>query len=402
MGTTSRARWGAAFGLAALLALSVLPTQHAGARAEDPRPTEGGAIVGGDPAAPGQFPFLVALVSASQGNTRTGQFCGGSVVASGWVLTAGHCVTSGSGTVVSPTLLDVVAGRHDLDCFDFGGSPACTEGERIDVAAIHRHPQYNDNTLNNDIALLQLASPTSAPRIDWAAPSHAPLHAPGITATVMGWGDTESVPAFPDTPQYVGVPIISDADCKSPNTDYQASWIVDATMLCAGDVASGGIDSCQGDSGGPLVVPGGPNGWLQAGVVSWGVGCADPRKPGVYAEVATFADFIRSFVPTVHVARYRFWWQAPKSQFRVRVIVKDFAGAKVKQAHVTGFFRIDGNPQPEQTDGTNAKGVAGFKLVSPPSGSVVDFCVTDVVKVGAVHEIAQDRVNECTRVRTTP
>ncbi len=389
--------------LVGVLVLSVLPAQFAGARADDPpRPTEGGNIVGGQPAAPGQYPFLVAIVSSGFGNSRAGQFCGGSVVASGWVLTAGHCVTNGSGNVLSPSTMDVVAGRHDIDCFDFGGTPACTEGERIGLTAIHRHPLYDDPNINYDVALLELASPTTAPAVDWASSGHAPLFAAGVTATIMGWGETESVPAAPDTPQHVDVSIISDAGCKAPNTDYHASWIVDATMLCAGDVANGGVDACQGDSGGPLVVPGGPNGWLQAGVVSWGIGCADPMRPGVYAEVAAFSAFLRSLVPTVHVARYRFWWQAAKSRFRMRVVVKDFAGAKVRHADVTGFFRIDGVPQPTRVDGTNRKGVAGFALAAPPSGSQVDFCVIDVVKDGAVHEVAQDRVGPCTRLRTTP
>ncbi|CAG5134118.1 unnamed protein product [Candidula unifasciata] len=56
-------------------------------------------------------------------------------------------------------------------------------------------------------------------------------------------------------------------------------------MLCAANIAGGG-DSCDGDSGGPLVCK------LSVGITSWGVGCALPNKPGVYAKVSTFIDWI--------------------------------------------------------------------------------------------------------------
>lgn len=59
-------------------------------------------------------------------------------------------------------------------------------------------------------------------------------------------------------------------------------------MICAA-TENGGKDSCQGDSGGPMIVNG-----VQTGVVSWGVGCADARYPGVYANVANQLGWIQS------------------------------------------------------------------------------------------------------------
>jgi trypsin len=57
-------------------------------------------------------------------------------------------------------------------------------------------------------------------------------------------------------------------------------------MICAA-VAGGGKDACQGDSGGPLAVEG-----VLVGIVSWGVGCAEPLYPGVYSNVATLKSFV--------------------------------------------------------------------------------------------------------------
>lgn len=233
-------------------------------------------IVGGGEVSPGTYPFMAALVSASSSDAWAGQFCGGSVVAPGWVMTAGHCVFGSSASSI-----DVVINRTNLTSSD---------GERIGAANILIHPQYDNSTLAYDVALIELETVTTAEPIELATAAGSSLWAPGTIATVAGWGFTESRPSFPKVLHEVDVPIISDLDCS--NT-VNGNELIEDVMLCAGET---GKDSCYGDSGGPLFVPDG-NGWfVQAGIVSWGYGCADADAPGVYSEVEALSGWVLSAI----------------------------------------------------------------------------------------------------------
>ena len=235
-------------------------------------------IVGGQEAAPGAWPWMAAIVQASQPSDYQGQFCGGALIASQWVLTAGHCVQGKTAAEI-----DVTLGKHKLT--DAGG-------ERIHVIQIVRHPAFNSTTLDSDVALLKLQTATARQTVTLVPQGDTTLTAVGVLATVIGWGDMRTngqQGTYADALMQVSVPIVSNATCNAPS-----SYGGDVTLnqMCAG-LPQGGKDACQGDSGGPLVVPDGTgNGWLQAGVVSWGIDCAQPNYYGVYTRLSNFSDWI--------------------------------------------------------------------------------------------------------------
>jgi trypsin len=215
------------------------------------------AIVGGSQVAEGRYPFMASLQDGDFA------FCGGSVIASRWVLTAAHCVEG-----ATPGDQDVVVGRTNLN--DTG------KGQRVEVTEVHVHPSYDGN---HDAALLKLAQPVSVPTIPLATAGENTLEAAGTPLTVAGWG-TEFFGSPFGSPalKRADVRAVADSRCQ---TSYGLQGFDAATELCAEELLA---DSCQGDSGGPLFYE--QNGRVvQVGIVSWGLGCAFPGFPGVYAEV---------------------------------------------------------------------------------------------------------------------
>jgi len=259
-----------------------------GAAAAEPGTTE--KIVGGIMAPAGKFPFQTALIFSGtpEGSEHFGQFCGGSLIAQDWVLTAAHCLPN-----TDPDEVDVFVGSSVLP--SGGGSPAPAGAARIHVDDIIVHEAYDPATNDNDVALLHLVGPAPA-ELSTAVTANADLDKQYVVplgdTVVIGWGATAE--GSGTTPQLmrVWVDIQDTSTCEANYQEVIPSIEITDNMLCAG-LPEGGQDSCQGDSGGFLGAPLGNGKYVQLGIVSWGVGCARPKLFGVYTRVGNYADWIK-------------------------------------------------------------------------------------------------------------
>ncbi|KAI9554767.1 hypothetical protein GHT06_020044 [Daphnia sinensis] len=161
------------------------------------------------------------------------------------------------------------------------------------ISRMNIHKAYNARRMYFDIAIVTMDSPVAfsaaiSPVCLAPASGRLDLYA-GETASVMGWGDEYyGADAGSQKLLEANAPIITNAECKQIYSD--PGTIVNH-MLCADNTDA---DSCQGDSGGPLVVQSMEDGrWYQAGIVSFGKGCADPDFP---AAVYTRVNWLRGWI----------------------------------------------------------------------------------------------------------
>ncbi len=286
-----------------MAALAVCWQLSAIARADDNE-----MIVNGKEAPDGKYPYQVRLYSSMEDQYG---FCGGSIIAPQWVLTASHCVTEGNlneGPATQKDPEDIVVGY---------GSNDRTQTKRIQAVKIFAREEFLAKGLDgkHDVALIKLAEPIpDAPAVTLADPAtDKRLASAGAKVTVTGWGalwspfDKDVAALMPDLGEgremndKLNFPLklreveIEAMDNDTCNAAFAADKLsVASTEICAmyqGTTKA----SCQGDSGGPLVVAT-PSGFTQVGVVSWGTICGNTVTPSVFARVSAFTDWINDTI----------------------------------------------------------------------------------------------------------
>jgi secreted trypsin-like serine protease len=263
-----------------------------------------GAVVGGTAVADGQLRYVANIAIG-------GAFgCTGTLIAPTWVLTAGHCGSATGaltgGTV--PTPVGLPASAYDVKLGSVHADGTGAEDHAVKQVVVDSD-YIVTNGAGNDVTLLELDGPSRVAPVQIAALGERALWAPGVKATIAGFGLTaQDAQQAPDTMQQAQVPIEADPDCAQAYPDGFPAALgggsFDArSMLCAG-YPQGGTDTCQGDSGGPLLVPLAAGGLRLVGATSFGEGCAQPGKPGVYARLAEgpIRAFVARFVPSAFAA----------------------------------------------------------------------------------------------------
>ncbi|CAB0001308.1 unnamed protein product [Nesidiocoris tenuis] len=241
-------------------------------------------VVGGQLSAFGKWPWQISL---RQWRTSTYLHkCGAALLSENWAITAAHCVEN-----VPPSDLLLRLGEHDLSTEE---EPYGFQERRVQIVA--SHPQFDPRTFEYDLALLRFYEPvTFQPNIIPVCVPEDDTNFVGSMAFVTGWGRLYEDGPLPSILQEVSVPVINNTICE---TMYRAAGYIEHIpdiFICAG-WKKGGFDSCEGDSGGPMVIQRPDRRWLLAGVISWGIGCAEPNQPGVYTRISQFRHWINQIL----------------------------------------------------------------------------------------------------------
>lgn len=229
-------------------------------------------IVGGSNAALGKFPWQVSLRENNE------HFCGAAVISDKWLVSAAHCFND----FQDPAVWSAILGTTTMSGTD-------SSSVTVMISQIIKHPLYNLDTADYDVAVLELDSrlvfnkyiqPICLPSPTYVFPA-------GKSCVISGWGYiSEDNPIKPEDLQHATVILLEQTLCSE-----LYSHVITDQMLCAGYL-DGKVDSCQGDSGGPLACEAPSGKFFLAGIVSWGVGCAEARRPGVYTRVTRVRNWI--------------------------------------------------------------------------------------------------------------
>ncbi|XP_040390560.1 suppressor of tumorigenicity 14 protein isoform X1 [Cygnus olor] len=231
-------------------------------------------IVGGQNSDVGEWPWQVSLHVKGQGHV-----CGASLVSETWLVSAAHCFLE---------LQDASQWTAYLGLTDQGNRNDANVQTRK-IKRIISHPYFNDYTYDYDIAVMELQSPVTYSSVvqPICLPDSTHQFPVGKDLWVTGWGATVERGSGASILQKAEIRVINQTICNQ-----LLSGQLTPRMMCVG-ILTGGVDACQGDSGGPLVSVEANSRMFLAGIVSWGDGCAQREKPGVYSRLTALRGWIK-------------------------------------------------------------------------------------------------------------
>ncbi|XP_028391417.1 serine protease 44-like [Dendronephthya gigantea] len=236
-----------------------------------------GRIVGGKKAPTKGWPWQVGIKSCP----TCRYFCGGTIVAKRWVITAAHC------------LVNYRASDLHIDAGVTNQKNTTEHKQSFNCTAIHAHQKYAIKApYDDDIAILQLNKDVFYnDHIRPLCLNENELKT-GERCSVTGYGRVAEGAASSVHLLQADVPIVAHNVCVQACMRRIPPRPVTKNMICAG-YDKGGIDACAGDSGGPLTCwDRSKQRYVLGGIVSWGIGCGRPNTYGVYTEMEHLSAWI--------------------------------------------------------------------------------------------------------------